>query len=355
MKSKKFSDKLAESLQDYSYEVQVNVDELLRISESIRRFNSKEELSESLSEGIMLNINKLASQSLLIPPGNYMVSVDANGKSILFPTRTHTSEETSALDIKSYDIQTSKLLNVWNKVERSLTEEDDDHGFKKDKETDMKKNIRNKTVFMNREPGRQHPIDSQVASAYSTTEISQDDMADKIGVDPSTISRWKTKGKKAGRTPSLAHALELSKITGVPIDSMLSNKTDANAAPKHKTAGSGGGRNDSYKAESTEYVTEEAERDTVPLTYFDKGRNQIFQFAFSLQFENHQYSDPKAVLISMTQLDENGQEIGSYVSNELDAKLVSALEHKIQTSVYQAEERKIHDALINNKSVDIIA
>lgn len=238
MKSKPFS----KLLQDALMEQQDNeVAEMIRLSESIGRFDGSDELGEFLCEGVMLNINTMAAQSLLIPPGKYMVTVHDAGHSVLVPLPSM-DEDVTTLP-KSYDIVTDKLIGVWNKLERVLGEDEE----RVADDDDFERKMRNKTVFNTKEPGRIHPIDQQVASSYSTTAMDQDEIASELGVHPSTVSRWKTKGKKSGRTPTLSHALELAHMTGVPVDAMLGNKTHNKGVARKKTGGSGGGRNEKYK------------------------------------------------------------------------------------------------------------
>lgn len=54
---------------------------------------------------------------------------------------------------------------------------------------------------------------STVAKAFKRAG-SQEELADKLDVDPSTISRWKSKKDGVERTPTINHLKALKKATG---------------------------------------------------------------------------------------------------------------------------------------------
>lgn len=59
--------------------------------------------------------------------------------------------------------------------------------------------------------------DSAAAKAYSSSGKTQDEIAKAAGVDPSTISRYKSKTKGIARNPSFSTLKKMPHATGVPI------------------------------------------------------------------------------------------------------------------------------------------
>lgn len=231
----KFQSKLNEALFGASDVIidlgdDVTVEEVIQIRETA--FESCDEFKQYLNEGALLHVNKLLASSLLIPAGQYMIWAEPASTTVLCPVGMSNESEVTIAP-KSYEILTSKLVNSWSQVQKFLSED----GQLKGSST---------SSFQSKHPGRIHPIDSNVASPIEASGKSQEEIADEMGVDPSTVSRWMTNSDKAGRSPTLSHAGAIASIVGVEPASMfreLDTANDDGKGKKRKTGGSGGGRN----------------------------------------------------------------------------------------------------------------
>lgn len=168
-------------------------------------FHTRDELRFYLMEGALLSLSKLGEHYFSIPSGQYMVYTTNNGSTMLVPVSDRgTFDEVYEGRQPSYEIATTKLLNNWNLLGKPSpileAEEEKDIG-------DEYNRIDMDTVDR-----------SSIVSAMKDQNISVSDLADKVGVDKSTISRYLRKPKEGvqgdpgGRTPSLVAAGEISKI-----------------------------------------------------------------------------------------------------------------------------------------------
>jgi len=228
------------------------MNEMIRLATSPARFDSQKEFGTNLSEGLLLNVSPMVSQSLMVPPGEYVVWTTNRDHTTLVPTSDVTSEAEILHAAPSYKMPTSRLLGYWNSMERVIGEAG---GFDKTPE-DLKKSSNKASSFKMKHPGRIHPIDTKVSSSIEASGKSQQEIADQLGVDKSTISRWTTDHAKAGRRPNLQHAGELASITGSDPDAMFKElSTPASQSKKSnkrkKTSGSGGGRNAAFQQGNT--------------------------------------------------------------------------------------------------------
>lgn len=189
------------------------VESLLHVASSDKRFDNSEELSNYLSEGAMLNISVIGSKALSIPHGEYMVWTTDVGNTILVPHKTPDQEVYEAVE-EQYEVQTSQLLNNWNKVERTLYEAygDDAEGGSEnlhigshdsDKSDDFTSTIDASTV--DRTP---------ILRAMQDTGMTETELADACGVDVPAISRIlrkpkDTTGDPGGRNPSMGLASQI--------------------------------------------------------------------------------------------------------------------------------------------------
>ena len=224
---------------------QLALEEMMRISTSPRRFDNKGQFSQYLAEGVVLNVNKLVSQSIGIPQGEYVLYNITAEKAMLVPTAEVTVQETDfSKSPKSFEIYTSRLLGCWNKIEGTITEaEEGEEGDSSEvgkpprrfghKEIEQKAKSKYKNV-------------PEVVSALERAGKTQEQVADEIGVHPSTVSRYKhATSRKGGRVPSLGSALKLADATGGNIEAMFGNIEPP--ASRKPTSGSGGGRNKTYR------------------------------------------------------------------------------------------------------------
>jgi DNA-binding XRE family transcriptional regulator len=220
---------------------QLALEEMMRITTSPRRFDNQIQFSQYLTEGIILNVNRLVSQSIGIPQGEYVLYNITPEKAMLVPTDEITVQETDFSKLpKTFEIHTSKLLGCWNKIEGTITEADTANvsgrpprrfGHKEIEQTSQSKY---KNV-------------PEVVSALERAGKTQEEVADEIGVHPSTVSRYKhATSKKGGRVPSLGAALKLADATGGNIEAMFGNVEPP--TKRKATSGSGGGRNPTYKS-----------------------------------------------------------------------------------------------------------
>lgn len=100
---------------------------LINMANSKNGFSSKKQFSNNLTEGLMLNITKLASNALSIPHGQYLVWTTNAKHTMLVPTSEAAgdSNDIMASRPQRFDITTQELLGCWNKVERVIGESDD--------------------------------------------------------------------------------------------------------------------------------------------------------------------------------------------------------------------------------------
>jgi DNA-binding XRE family transcriptional regulator len=223
---------------------QLALEEMMRITSSPRRFDDKDQFSRYLAEGVVLNINRLVSQGIGIPQGEYVLYSITGKKAMLVPTAEVTVQETDfSRSPKSFEVHTSKLLGCWNKIEGTITEDETINQKGKPprrfghKEIEQTSKSKYKSV-------------PEVVSALERAGKTQEQVADEIGVHPSTVSRYKhATSKKGGRVPSLGKALELADATGGNIEAMFGN-VEAPARRK-RTSGSGGGRNPTFRQGNT--------------------------------------------------------------------------------------------------------
>ena len=218
------------------------VEEMMRLATSSRRFDNRGQFSRFLTEGVVLNINKLVSQSIGIPQGEYVIYNITAEKAMLVPTTEITVQETDFSNSpRSFEIYTNKLLGCWNKIEGTITEADDDDAG--GPATPPKRYGRKEIEQTSHSKYKSVP---EVVSALERAGKTQEEVADEIGVHPSTVSRYKrATSKRGGRVPSLGKALELADATGGNIEAMFGNIEP----PAHRkpTSGSGGGRNPAFK------------------------------------------------------------------------------------------------------------
>ena len=246
MLSKSLDSKLNESLAPFVTGVtftddntRLTVEEMMRVATSPQRFDNQDQFSNYLTEGVVLNVTRLVSQSIGIPQGEYVLYSVTPEKAMLVSTEEVTVQETDfSKSPKSFEVYTDKLLGCWNKIEGTITEADGAnpkapprrYGHK---EIEQKAQSKYKNV-------------PEVVSALERAGKTQEEVADEIGVHPSTVSRYKhATSKKGGRVPSLGAALKLADATGGNIEAMFGNIEPPTR--RRPTSGSGGGRNEAYR------------------------------------------------------------------------------------------------------------
>lgn len=165
-------------------------------------FHDRQELKEYLMEGSLLNLSKLGEHYFSIPSGQYMVYTTNNGSTMLIPLNERgVVDDVYEHKMPTYEIDTPKLLNNWNLLGKPSPI------FEEDEDLDEYNRIDTDTVDRD-----------AIVSAMKDQNLSVTDLANKVGVDKSTISRYLRKPKEGiqgdpgGRTPSLVSAGEISKV-----------------------------------------------------------------------------------------------------------------------------------------------
>lgn len=230
-KSASLKTKLENKLREFSHEIpDIDLEFLLRQATSNAKFENEKAFRRHLSEGALLNVNKWASSYLGIPFGEYMVYHINSDKATLVPTSL---DGELVEDAGSFDVLTPSLLQHWDKIERCLAE--DNKGAKE----------------LVQQQHSKYPRNRQLRGAIEASGMSQEEYADSIGVDPSTISRWTIDHEDGGRKPSIDHAVQLSKLTGQDVQSLFGSVVDDKSSPSSRrksTSGSGKGRNPTYRS-----------------------------------------------------------------------------------------------------------
>ena len=203
-------------------------DTLLSGTLSPERFDDPRQFRDYLCEGALLNISQLASHSLSIPAGEYMVWVTDVGHTMLVPTK----EEKEYQDVlesfsDQYEVLTPDLLRHWNKVEKVLAEEQepwnpqhqpeerghkDDAGNEEETEEKDTSGPEIKSRVNAADIDRPPMLRAMEDRGYTVTSLAAD-----AGVQPPAISRLlrtpkDRQGDPGGRNPSMGLAAKISKL-----------------------------------------------------------------------------------------------------------------------------------------------
>jgi DNA-binding XRE family transcriptional regulator len=179
-------------------------------------FQSREQFRSYLTEGTLLNINKLASTYIGLPAGEYVVWNISPHEAALMPTSI-INDDVFSESPQPKEVHMQKLLSVWDKVSKSLYEDDRSEKDKPSSQRFSKKERQQRSKS-------KYPRNTKVVGAYEASGESQEEIADHCGVDPSTISRIKNKSGAGSRNPSIDTAVCVAKSTGQSVEDMFSNK-----------------------------------------------------------------------------------------------------------------------------------
>lgn len=192
------------------------LDVLYKTATSPGRFYSQDDLQKHLTEGALLNVGVLASKALSIPCGDYMVWMTDAGRTMLVPVSdVQKTNEVFEHTTDQYDIFTNTLLQNWNKLERTLTEDDMKHVVdanemevdqgeeKEGPENEIRSNVDVSTV------DRMPILRAMQDRGHTVTSL-----ATAVGVDPPAISRIlrtpkDVQGDPKGRNPSMGLASQI--------------------------------------------------------------------------------------------------------------------------------------------------
>jgi DNA-binding XRE family transcriptional regulator len=199
-----------------------DIDTHLSLTGAAGRFDSQKQFEQFLAEGTLLNVNRLISGAIGIPQGVYAIFELTPEKVMLVPTTEVAVQETTFLpETPVFELPTQKLLGFWNQAERVLAEDEPPKGTSK------------------------YPRRVRIRNAVRGVGSTQEELADELGVDPSTISRWTVNDPDAGRIPNLQNALQLAQAVGSDVEDLFASISKR--SKRSATSGSGGGRNPTYR------------------------------------------------------------------------------------------------------------
>lgn len=237
----KINEQLAEELADPQFKAEQPdeiLNEMMRMA-SGSGFASPHAFAKYLTEGAMFNITKLASSYIGLPAGEYIVWNISPEVTMLVPSEQVSSDPNMfAESPKPIEIHTSKLYGLWDKIEHTLSEDDDEPI----KAIGHKERItRSKSKY---------PRDPKVSGGFEASGKSQEDLAAACGVEPPQISRIKNKSGEGARDPSLPVAVCLAKQSGKSVEDMFGG------AQQHQqrgaTSGAGKGKSSPYQRGQSE-------------------------------------------------------------------------------------------------------
>lgn len=254
-KSKSLSQKIDASINGYKtndkFEQKISADlnKLIESATSKCRFDSRTAFKKHIQESSLLNVTKMLSNYIGIPYGEYIIHNVNSNSTVLIPTNDIKAESEVLSVPKQYTVSTKQLFQHWNKAERVVAEADTGAEFDDSEHQDWVDNLPGQGYGKKdkvQDTHSKYPRSSQTKGAIEASGKDQEDIADAIGVHPSTVSRWTAKSGEGSRLPSMKNALALSSQTGQDIESMFSVNQGPPTKTKKKTSGSGGGRNKDY-------------------------------------------------------------------------------------------------------------
>tara|TARA_R110000868_G_scaffold20153_10_gene85644 strand:- start:2099 stop:3271 length:1173 start_codon:yes stop_codon:yes gene_type:complete len=243
------------------------------------RFDGPKQFSDYLCEGALLNINTLASHSLSIPAGEYMVWVTDVGHTMLVPTKERKAYKDVLEDITDqYEVQTASLLKHWNKIGKALVEEEEpgngnlrqgneDGENESDEEKDddgsgQKIQSRVNPADIDRNP---------MLRAMEDRGFTVTSLADAAGVQPPAISRLlrtpkDKQGDPGGRNPSMGLAAVISKLLRIDPTALFpdifgasSQDLEARQTPGNRGSGMGNSASGSMRKGGKKWSQGESE------------------------------------------------------------------------------------------------
>lgn len=243
-----FQDRLERVLQlQEAYDADKAVQEvrmLFSIAESGTGFESAEDFEQNLTEGLILNVNTLGSRALSVPCGEYIVWNGKAGHALLIPSASLevSPEVYTKKEEAGYEIHKSKLIANWNRLEKSIAE--DDGGFGSNKHPNLRRGNEDDGGSSIQTFGSE--VDNtQLKGAMERADMTMSDVADAVDVDVSTISRM-LRDKRAGagdpkgRLPSIDLATRVADAVGTTVDNLgFTNRVRRTNKKRKATGGSG--------------------------------------------------------------------------------------------------------------------
>jgi transcriptional regulator with XRE-family HTH domain len=207
------------------------VEELIDNATSSKRFDSVDDLLGYISEGAILTVGEIASESLGIRPGQYLIWQCDDEVTTLTDMAATTKKK----------INTDSLLQSYTSLSKNITEESEDS----DKEPEFSLAIDRDTV------DRTSLLAGMERSGHTVTSL-----AKAVGVDPPAISRILRKPRKGrtdpgGRNPSLGLAAQVCDELKVPVTKAFSDifGKKSEYKPKSVKGNSQSGQNKGLKKE----------------------------------------------------------------------------------------------------------
>jgi transcriptional regulator with XRE-family HTH domain len=207
------------------------VEELIDNATSSKRFDSVDDLLGYIAEGAILTVGEIASESLGIRPGQYLIWQCDDEVTTLTDMAASTKKK----------ISTDSLLQSYTSLSKNITEESEDS----DKEPEFSLAIDRDTV------DRTSLLAGMERSGHTVTSL-----AKAVGVDPPAISRILRKPRKGrtdpgGRNPSLGLAAQVCDELKVPVTKAFSDifGKKSEYKPKSVKGNSQSGQNKGLKKE----------------------------------------------------------------------------------------------------------
>lgn len=191
--------------------IEEDIKTLIDMAGSLNSFQNCDEFNDHLAEGSLLNVSKIASKSLSIPCGEYMVWTTDSGNTMLVPTNTDKPvKEVYENAGRAHEIFTKDLLNHWNTIERVLAE-----GEEEGKEQPSEKNNDEDSSSFQSNINMSTVDRTPIARAMEQHGHTVTSLARACNVDPPAISRilrepQNTQGDPGGRNPSIGLAAQIS-------------------------------------------------------------------------------------------------------------------------------------------------
>ncbi len=211
-------------------------------------FTSQKDFMNYLSEGAMLNINKMCSEIFSIPYGKYVVW-EVNSKNAVLVPLGGKGDSLLPEDNKTYDVITNKLINNWQNI--GMLNEEEEHVHDDDSEFTSK--IDMSTVDR-----------TSLATALENSGMTVSELAARCGVDAPAISRILRKPQKrstgdpGGRNPSMGLASKVCAVLRIdpkiafPDFFKSASAQSARKPPKNRGSGAQSGN----KGHATEMWTQ---------------------------------------------------------------------------------------------------
>ena len=207
------------------------VEELIDNATSNKRFDSVDDLLGYIAEGAILTVGEIASESLGIRPGQYLIWQCDDEVTTLTDMAATTKKK----------INTDSLLQSYTSLSKNITEESEDS----DREPEFNLAIDKDTV------DRTSLLAGMERSGHTVTSL-----AKAVGVDPPAISRILRKPRKGrtdpgGRNPSLGLAAQVCDELKVPVTKAFSDifGKKSEYKPKSVKGNSQSGQNKGLKKE----------------------------------------------------------------------------------------------------------